>query len=242
MSASKPTRWIERFLWVTGLVLLAWVGYVWADGRAYQARAEAELERAIAEARASDGAENSVTVRTAGEVSRDPDHAPTLVDLPDTLPGDEPDLEAPAPTIGDGGVVGKLEIPRLGLSVIVSEGTSARVLRRGAGHLRDTPLPGANGNAAIAGHRDRHFRPLREINPGDDLVFTGIDGTYKYRVAWTEIVEPHETRVLAPTDEPSITLVTCFPFHFVGNAPERFIVRAHQVGWDPGDVGTTGGG
>jgi LPXTG-site transpeptidase (sortase) family protein len=237
MSASRTTRWLERCLWVTGLVLLAWVGYVWADGRSYQARAEAELDRAIAEARASDRAESPFTVRTAGG---DPSHSPTRVDLPDELPGDEGGADTP--TIGDGGVVGKLEIPRLGLSVMVSEGTSARVLRRGAGHLSNTPLPGANGNAAFAAHRDRHFRPLREINPGDDLVFTGIDGTYKYRVASTEIVEPHEVRVLAPTEEPSITLVTCFPFSYVGNAPKRFIVRAHQVGWDPGDEGATGGG
>lgn len=234
MSASKSTRWLERCLWVTGLLLLAWVGYVWADGWAYQARAEAELERTIAEAR-------------AGERALPEGYSRTRVELPDELPGDdlgdEPaETAAPAPAIGEHDVLGKLEIPRLGLSVMVSEGTSARVLRRGAGHLSNTPLPGGNGNAAIAGHRDRHFRPLREVNPGDDLVFTGIDGTYRYRVAWTEIVEPHEIRVLAPTDEPSITLVTCFPFQYVGNAPKRFIVRAEQVGWDPGDVETASGG
>ncbi len=241
----SSTVWLEKFLWVTGLVLLTWVGFVWADGRTYQARAEAKLERAIAEARAAEAA-----VETEAADGR---LAP-----PATLPGEEENDEAsggatgdagedarrtarttsrsPQPRIGDADVVGKLEVPRLGLSVMVSEGTTARVLRRGAGHLNGTPRPGSAGNAAIAGHRDRHFRPLQDILPGDELVFTGVDGTYRYEVQWTSIVQPDHIEVLKPTKEPVLTLVTCYPFSYVGNAPERFIVRARQVGREPATV------
>lgn len=242
----SSTVWLERFLWVTGLVLLAWVGFVWADGQTYQARAEAKLERAIADARAAEAA-----VETEAGDGR-------LAPLPETLPGDEGaertgDAESadaepanrraaransppPRPKLGDADIVGKLEVPRLGLSVMVSEGTAARVLRRGAGHVEGTPRPGTAGNAAIAGHRDRHFRPLQHILPGDELVFTSVDGTYRYEVQWTSIVQPDHVDVLDPTDEPALTLVTCYPFSYVGNAPERFIVRARQIDRGPATV------
>lgn len=234
---TSATVWLERLLWATGLVLLAWVGFVWADGQTYQARAEAKLERAIAEARAAEDAFET----EAGDGR--------LAPLPATLPGEDDGAadsgegetrpaavkasRSPQPRIGDADVVGKLEVPRLGLSVMVSEGTTARVLRRGAGHLKGTPRPGSAGNAAIAGHRDRHFRPLRDILPGDELVFTGVDGTYRYEVQWTSIVKPDHVEVLKPTDEPALTLVTCYPFSYVGNAPERFIVRARQIDRGP---------
>lgn len=209
MKKKRPTlRWLERSLWVTSLVLLGWVGFSLTDGWLYQSRAEASLEQALDRVR-----------------ERIPE-----------LPGDRGSSDQEIPALGPleiGEPLGRLEIPRLGLEVMVAEGTRGSVLRRGAGHLPDTPLPGDTGNVAVAGHRDRHFRPLKDVAPGDEVLLTTPQGTFRYRVEWTRIVAPRDVEVLDPTDQPTLTLVTCYPFYFVGNAPDRFIVRAHQVGWSP---------
>ncbi len=126
----------------------------------------------------------------------------------------------------DGGLIGRLEIPRLGLSVMIVEGVGEGDLKRAVGHIPGTALPGRSGNSAIAGHRDTFFRPLRLIRPNDAIVLSTLDGTYRYRVVFTTVVAPDDVRVLKPTGRDSLTLVTCFPFYFIGSAPERFIVRA----------------
>ena len=123
-------------------------------------------------------------------------------------------------------VLGRLEIPTLGVSTIVREGEDARTLQLAVGHIAGTSLPGAPGNMGLAGHRDTFFRRLREINPGDLIRLVAVEGTFTYAVESTEIVDPDDLWVLDPTPEPSLTLVTCYPFTYIGTAPERFIVRA----------------
>lgn len=129
-------------------------------------------------------------------------------------------------------VLGRLEIPTLGVSTIVREGEDARTLQLAVGHIAGTALPGAAGNMGLAGHRDTFFRKLREIDPGDVIRMVAPEGTYTYVVESTRIVDPDELWVLDPTPEPSLTLVTCYPFTYIGEAPERFIVRA-RIATDP---------
>jgi sortase A len=123
-------------------------------------------------------------------------------------------------------VLGRLEIPTLGVSTIVREGEDARTLQLAIGHIAGTALPGTAGNMGLAGHRDTFFRKLREIDPGDVIRMVAVEGTFTYVVESTQIVDPGDLWVLDPTPEPSLTLVTCYPFTYIGEAPQRFIVRA----------------
>jgi sortase A len=136
-----------------------------------------------------------------------------------------PRRERPA----EGATVAELVIPRLGLTSIVVEGANAKDLRIAPGHIPGTPLPGESGNVAIAGHRDTFFRPLRFIRKTDTIDLTTFGGEKEYRVVSTEIVDPRDVRVLYPTGRDTLTLVTCYPFNYIGSAPKRFIVRAERV-------------
>jgi sortase A len=133
------------------------------------------------------------------------------------------------PKAAPGSLIGRIEIPRLGISVIVMEGTAARTLRRGVGHIKGTALPGEPGNVGISGHRDTFFRPLRNIRPGDLVTLTTVPGEYRYRVVSINVVTPEDVAVLDPGSDEVLTLVTCYPFYFVGPAPSRFIVRATRA-------------
>ncbi len=126
-----------------------------------------------------------------------------------------------------------LRIPRLRLEVPVLPGTDDRTLDRGVGHIAETALPNTVGNAGIAGHRDSYFRSLGGIVPGDTIELATFDRAETYRVERTWIVNPDDVSVLDPTTSPAITLVTCYPFYFVGSAPQRFIVRAVRTGLHP---------
>jgi LPXTG-site transpeptidase (sortase) family protein len=129
----------------------------------------------------------------------------------------------------EGSPLGRIEISRIGLGVMIMEGIDRRTLRRAAGHLPGTPLPGQLGNVAIAGHRDTFFKPLRNIRRDDEITLTTLNESYRYRVDSTSVVEPQETHVLDDSDDAILTLVTCYPFNFVGSAPKRFIVRARTA-------------
>jgi sortase A len=128
-----------------------------------------------------------------------------------------------------------MNIPRLGLKTIVAQGQSSKVLRRAVGHLSESAMPGQPGNVTLAGHRDTFFRPLRKIQPGDAISFSTADGEFVYQVESTEVVMPSDVAVLQPSRENTLTLITCFPFYYVGNAPKRFIVRARQIGRLPAE-------
>lgn len=127
-----------------------------------------------------------------------------------------------------------LRIRRLGIEVPVIEGTDESTLNRGAGHIEGTASPGSDGNSGIAGHRDGFFRGLKDISEGDVLELDTPAAVEEYRIERSWIVPPEDVSVLAPTGSASITLVTCYPFYFVGSAPDRFIVRAVRTKTDPG--------
>jgi sortase A len=135
--------------------------------------------------------------------------------MPDTLPVGEP--------------IGTLEIVRVGLSGVVVEGDSETVLDRAIGHLPDTPLPWNEGNSALAAHRDTIFRPLKGVRLGDVLRLKTPYGDFDYRVSETLIVKPEDVWVLDPTSNSTLTLISCWPFNYIGHAPERFIVRAERI-------------
>ena len=119
-----------------------------------------------------------------------------------------------------------LQIRRLGVSVVVLAGTDDWTLNRAVGHIAGTPKPGDDGNVGLAGHRDGFFRPLKDIAVGDVIEMATDKGVDRYRVTQTLIVSPTDVWVLDPTETPTLTLVTCYPFYFIGSAPKRFIVRA----------------
>jgi sortase A len=136
----------------------------------------------------------------------------------------------PAPrAVVHGSVIGMLEIPRLSISAIVVQGDSNDVLSHAVGHIPGTPLPGQPGNVALAGHRDTIFRPLRKITAGDVIELRTDAGAIRYRVSSTKIVPPSDVAVLESRGQNELTLVTCYPFYYVGHAPDRFIVTASEV-------------
>lgn len=125
--------------------------------------------------------------------------------------------------------LGKIEIPRLGLSAMILEGVDEKTLRLAVGHIPGTSLPGRQGNVAIAGHRDTFFRALRNIQPDDEITLSTLNGSYRYLVDSTQLVAPEDTQVLDDSGGSILTLVTCYPFYYVGPAPKRFIVHAHKI-------------
>jgi len=145
------------------------------------------------------------------------------------LPGDAPAAPTAAVAPGRRAWIARLDAPSVALSATVLEGSDDGTLARAAGHIEDTAFPGQPGNIGIAGHRDTVFRPLRHLRPGDPLTLSTTDRVFRYRVSGTQIVGPNDVYVLDPTDQPVVTLVTCYPFDFVGHAPRRFIVRAELV-------------
>ena len=148
-----------------------------------------------------------------------PDSAPALTGQMATVP----------PASARSALVGRLEIPRLHLQAIVREGTGDATLDIALGHIAGTALPGQNGNVAVAGHRDRLFRGLKDIAPGDQIVFETPSAKFAYQVEGTQIVKPADVGVLKAGVYPELTLVTCYPFTYIGSAPDRFIVKARQV-------------
>jgi LPXTG-site transpeptidase (sortase) family protein len=198
--------WVERAVWIAGLAVLS----VWA-GAAYLRHADSthELQTFVA---ARDAARPRAIAFAAPDT--------TLWDSKRIAEWrDTQRANAPAP-------LAVLRIPRVGIEAPVLEGTDDATLNRGVGHIEDTAVPGGSGNIGLAGHRDGFFRALKDIAPGDELDVETVAGLTHYRVQRAWIVDPDDVSVLDPTPAPSVTLVTCYPFYFVGSAPQRFIVRA----------------
>jgi sortase A len=140
-----------------------------------------------------------------------------------------PHAGVPRPPLMANGAIGKLEVPRLGVSVMVAEGVDPAALGRAAGHIPGTALPGQPGNSATSAHRDTFFRPLRNVRRDDEISVTTPGGAYSYRVVSTRIVDPSNVSVLDASATEVLTLVTCYPFYYSGAAPQRFIVRAERM-------------
>ncbi|HLG55610.1 MAG TPA: class D sortase [Vicinamibacterales bacterium] len=149
------------------------------------------------------------------------------------VPEEKPALPA---SLSSGEPIGTLELVRVGLSGVVVEGDEDAVLDRAIGHLPDTPLPWNIGNSALAAHRDALFRPLKGVRLGDILRLKTPHGDFDYRVNETLIVNPEDVWVLDPTPVSTLTLISCYPFNFIGHAPKRFIVRAEQIPSNTPDV------
>jgi sortase A len=222
-------RWLERVLIATGIVCLSWWGIDRMQRLHYEQVYAKAFEQALATASSASPGDIVLPADDASSV-------PPLATAPSSLAGDLlvgsgnaiPSNRVARTEIG-AGMLGILEVPRLGLSAPVIEGDDARALRRGAGHLPDTPHPWEPGNSAIAGHRDGLFRPLKGIRVGDEVRVRTLEGELLYRVSDTSIVMPTDLSVLEPTDTQTLTLITCYPFSYIGNAPKRFIVRAERV-------------
>jgi sortase A len=187
-------KWSQRALFAGGVLLLGYCGFALADAWLFQRRASMDLDRLLRDRRAaSEAAAQPVSAASPkGETALAPDS-----------------------------LIGRIEIPRLLLSVVVVEGIGKTNLRRAVGHI-----PGSVG---LAGHRDTFFRPLKDLKIKDEIQLSTLKGVFKYQVVWLRVVEPSDVAVLAPSGEDELTLVTCYPFYFVGPAPKRWIVRARQV-------------
>lgn len=134
-----------------------------------------------------------------------------------------------APPAAEGSLIGRIAIPRLLLSEVVVEGIDRTSLRRAVGHIPGTALPGEDGNVGLAGHRDTFFRQLKDVKIDDEIQISTPLSNFNYQVVSLRIVDPENVAVLAPSGENLLTLVTCYPFYFVGPAPKRWIVKARQV-------------
>ena len=133
------------------------------------------------------------------------------------------------PVIRPGVVLGELRIPALDLTVPMIEGDSTESLLRGVGHISGTAMAGGLGTVALAGHRDTFLRSLQRLQLHTPIDLTQGGATYRYVVDSTEIVHPEQVQVLETQNTPELVLVTCYPFHYIGHAPLRFIVNAHLV-------------
>lgn len=203
----RPTHVIELICLTIGILCLSWFGWNWVATEVDQRWANHQLQAALEQRQAAeprDALAPQVRVRTVPN------------------PG-------PRPRILPGGLIGRVEVPRLNIAAVVRSGVDDKTLKRAVGHVPDTALPGELGNVGIAAHRDTFFRNLRGVRIGDTIRMVTPAGTYEYRVDSLKIVWPTNVEVLDPTPEPSLTLVTCFPFDYVGSAPKRFIVRAKQM-------------
>ena len=212
------SRWIERSLFLIGIVCLGiWV-YAFVDARLTQRREEQRLEQALRQRPLASAPEGSTPAAAT-----------------DALGSFQSEAFVSAEDLEEGALIGRIEIPRVGVSAIVLHGIGNKTLRRGVGHIPGTPLPEHGGNFGLAGHRDSFFRALKDIRQDDTIELTTLNGTFEYKVEWTKIVAPEDTYVLTDEGTPSLTLVTCYPFYYVGSAPKRFIVRARRL--DESEVG-----
>ncbi len=230
-AAAKPLRIVELALWVAGLSLLAIAFEATFARWTYQAQQERALfprgPAAVVGTRqhsaSAEGDEAAAEAITKEVHATEPDHE---VALPITPSRPQTRTHESA---ADPAAMGLLEIPRLGISAIVADGSDDATLARAVGRVPGSALPGQRGNMVLAGHRDTFFRPLRDIEVNDRIRLVVPHDTYDYRVKSMRIVGPEQTSVLASHGVEELTLVTCYPFHYIGPAPRRFVVVATRV-------------
>ncbi|MBV8552578.1 MAG: class D sortase [Acidobacteriaceae bacterium] len=233
-------RHLRRILFLAGICALGYYGYTFGDEYVYQAYENWAFDQQIS---------GNKTVTFADFIRAAMPFGSLLgggTALPPDVAASRPPSPAPqAPRPVYGSILGRVEISRLHLSAMVREGVDARVLSLAVGHVPSTALPGQQGNFAIAAHRDTLFRALKDIRTGDLVTFQNSLGAYTYRVLATKIVRPSDVSVLRSdggglipvaeiANEPKLlTMITCYPFYYVGSAPKRFIVEAKLVSNNP---------
>lgn len=203
--------------WTLGLVLLTTYGGI----RTWSAHASSEGVAALQQVRAEQAVANISRSREQGFDLPQPDTSTWSQNRVAAYEEGMRRHEVPEAV---------LRIPALKLTVPIYDGTSELNLNRGAGHIEGTTRIGEQGNVGVAGHRDGFFRSLNEIRIGEALYVDTLNETISYLVVGTKIVSPVDIGVLAVTETDAITLVTCYPFYFIGSAPKRFVVRARRVG------------
>lgn len=233
-------RWIERALLLIGVVCLGIWGYAFVDTHVYEYWQNQRLEEAIREQSARQAAVPAPPRKSSPKKDSADTKAAAETDSFASFSREDEEWNEMAGEIdqdgdlSEGDLIGRIKIPRVGVSALVLHGVGSRTLRRGVGHIPGTALPVMSGNVGLAGHRDSFFRGLKDIRKNDTIELTTLEGTFEYEVEWTKIVRPNDTHVLEEEDGAALTLVTCYPFYYVGSAPKRFIVRAHRVG-EPGE-------
>ena len=198
----RMLKWGQRGFFACAIVPLGYTGFALVDAWVFQRRESRELDRLLRDRQAA-----SESAPRPG-----PSAAPK-----------------PAPAAAVDGLIGRIEITRLLLSAVVVEGIDKTTLRRAVGHIPGTALPGQAGNVGLAGHRDTFFRALKDVKIKDEVQLATLAGNFNYEVESLRVVDPDNVGVLAPSGHNVLTLVTCYPFYFVGPAPKRWIVRARQV-------------
>jgi len=213
MRTNAFLRWSQRLFFLVGILALGYVGFVLVDAKLYQAYHTWRFQQDL------DGLRLSVNRGVSLPLPSSP---------PSLAKAERANAESLRMGGREGAPLGRIEIGRIGLAAMIMEGIDSKTLRRAVGHFPGTALPGQQGNVAVAGHRDTFFRALRHIRKDDEITVTTLKGFYRYRVDSTRVVEPEDIAVLDDSDDAVLTLVTCYPFYFVGSAPQRFIVRAHR--------------
>jgi len=196
---------------IASMLLFAWS---LLDGTYYQYMQRIRFDKELARTEVAGGSRGIAEEIVFPDARPQPEGAFHLLPNLPKLPGRDPML------------IGELEVPRVGLSVMVREGMDPTTLRRAVGHVPSTALPGQPGNFVILGHRDTFFRRLRELERGDTVQILTTRGRFTYAVESIEVVEPDGISLSAPPSETVATLITCFPFNYVGTAPRRFVARA----------------
>jgi sortase A len=215
-------RAAEVVLLAAGFLCVGWFGWSVFERRISDSYGNYSLEARL------DGREPSMLGYIRSLFDRDQQRSRQQKDEEPPSPDPKPERQK-RPPMARGAVVGRIEVPRIKVSAVVREGSDDKTLKRAAGHVSYTALPGEHGNVGIAAHRDTHFRNLRHIRKGDRVRMVTTWGVYEYEVDSLKVVKPEAVHVLDPTPDPALTLVTCYPFNYVGSAPNRFIVRARQV-------------
>lgn len=235
-SAARPPvapGWFLRWsapllLFAVGVSALGYCSYVMLDARYFQNAQSRQFDSALLAAHAASEADLDAHPAGVTDLAGTTPLMPAFVEADDVA-------EAGGATKSSAAVafenlpLGRIEIASLGLTAMIEEGTGRQTLQRGVGHIVGTSLLGQSGNIGLAGHRDTFFRKLRNIHEGDEITLTTLGGSFVYRVDLISIVEPQESEVLRDSGENLLTLVTCYPFSYVGPSPKRFIVRGRQV-------------
>jgi len=231
-AVSRPRgSWVSRWaapllLFLIGCFALGYYAYDILDARFFQDDQSRQFDQALSNAH--DRAAAELSAEAAADLNSRSPHtnaSPAIPNFSESTTGASPEQQA----LIENMPLGRIKINSIGLTAMIQEGTSAQTLQRGVGHITGTALLGHSGNVGLAAHRDTFFRKLRNIHEGEEITLTTLTGTQNYRVDLISIVEPEDSAVLRNTGENILTLVTCYPFNYIGPAPKRFIVRAKEI-------------